>query len=72
MCGDKFLSAQMVWRRRQTLSTFVHALEGSRVVVELRYDTIIRGLLQQVHCLAVESWATPLSTSARVVHCGLP
>ena len=44
----------MVWRRRQTLSTFVHALEGSRVVVELRYDTIIRGLLQQVHYLAAE------------------
>lgn len=54
MCGGKLLSAQMVWRRRQTLSTFVHALEGSRVVVELRYDTIIRGLLQQVRCLAAE------------------
>jgi small nuclear ribonucleoprotein (snRNP)-like protein len=34
--------------RKQTLNVFVQALEGSRVVVELRSDTIIRGLLQQV------------------------
>lgn len=35
-------------RRTQTLNVFVQALEGMRVVVELRRDTIIRGLLQEV------------------------
>ncbi|KAL4452464.1 hypothetical protein ABPG75_008126 [Micractinium tetrahymenae] len=31
--------------RRTTLACFVQALEGRRVVVELRYDTIVRGEL---------------------------
>ena len=35
-------------RRAQTLNVFVQALEGMRVVVELRRDTIVRGLLQEV------------------------
>lgn len=35
-------------RRAQTLNVFVKALEGMRVVVELRRDTIVRGLLQEV------------------------
>ena len=35
-------------RRAQTLNVFVQALEGTRVVVELRQDTIVRGLLQEV------------------------
>ena len=35
-------------RRAQTLNVFVKALEGTRVVVELRRDTIVRGLLQEV------------------------
>ena len=35
-------------RRAQTLNVFVQALEGTRVVVELRRDTIVRGLLQEV------------------------
>ena len=32
-------------RYRTTLVTFIQALEGMRVVVELRHDTIVRGVL---------------------------
>ncbi|KAI3438295.1 hypothetical protein D9Q98_000729 [Chlorella vulgaris] len=32
-------------RARHSLACFVQALEGQRVVVELRYDTIVRGTL---------------------------
>jgi small nuclear ribonucleoprotein (snRNP)-like protein len=32
-------------RRPASLACFIQALEGTRVVVELRYDTIVRGTL---------------------------
>ncbi|KAK9845506.1 hypothetical protein WJX81_008106 [Elliptochloris bilobata] len=35
-------------RGRQTLNVFVQALEGQRVVVELRHDAVVRGMLQEV------------------------
>ena len=35
-------------RTPRSLACFVQALEGLRVLVELRYDTLIRGVLDQV------------------------
>lgn len=32
-------------RFKTTLASFIQALEGMRVVVELRHDTIVRGML---------------------------
>lgn len=32
--------------RNKTLSCFVAALRGVQVIVELRYDTVLRGLLE--------------------------
>ena len=35
-------------RTSRTLACFVQALEGLQVLIELRYDTLIRGVLDQV------------------------
>lgn len=40
------ISSQPKKRFRGTLAIFIQALEGMRIVVELRQDTIVRGLLE--------------------------
>ena len=56
-------------RQRATLASFVAALEGSRVVVELRYDTIVRGQLlasdDQLNLQLSDASITPLQGQRR-------
>ena len=61
------LSAKGVRKVRQTertLTCFLQALEGMRVVVELRQDTVIRGMLEsadeEMNLVMTDATSTPL------------
>lgn len=58
-------------RRRLNLSVFIQALEGSKVVVELRNDSVVRGMLlhadDQLNLQLGDASYTALQGTARVL-----
>lgn len=68
-------------KKNRTLLCFVEALQGQEVIVELRYDTVIRGVLESsdeaLNLVITDATARPLQAkpppyfSEWLLYCGV-